>query len=398
MKTDSQGESPMRIPQLLRGGFRPFFLGGALWALIVLVLWVAVLSVGLELPSHLDPLAWHRHEMLFGYLGAVIGGFLLTAIPNWTGRPPMAGAPLAGLALLWLTARLALLFSATLGAPLAIGLDIGFLAVLAVIAAREVIAARNRNFPIVIAVSLFAFATALDHAEALGLAVPAGLGWRLGFAIVLVLITLIGGRIIPAFTRNWLTSQGKTEHLPPQANRFDIATIAATVIALLAWAAVPYAPYAGALLLIAGILQAARLARWAGHRVVREPLVLILHASYAWLPLGLLLLGGSIFLGQIPVSAALHALSAGAMASMTLAVMTRATRGHTGRPLAADLSTRAIYILVTLGAALRVAAPLLPIDYMRAIEIAGAAWGGAFVLFVLAYGPMLIGPRPDGKP
>lgn len=395
--TDPRRENRTLPPPLLRGGFRPFFLGGALWALIVVALWIAALSAAVELPSYLDPLAWHRHEMLFGYLGAVIGGFLLTAIPNWTGRPPFAGAPLAGLALLWIGARLALLFSATLGAPLAILLDIGFLVVLAAIAGREIIAAKNRNFPIVIAISLFALASAIDHAEALGLAVPAGLGWRMGFAIVLVLIALIGGRIIPAFTRNWLMNQGLMKGLPPQANRYDIATLAVTVVALAAWAALPDAQLSGALLLAAGILQAIRLARWQGHRTVRAPIVLILHVAFAWLPLGLLLLGGSIFLPAVPVSAALHALSAGAMASMTLAVMTRATLGHTGRPLVADGPTRAIYVLVTLGAALRVAAPLLPIDYMRAIEIAGAAWGAAFVLFVLAYGPKLIGGRPDGK-
>jgi uncharacterized protein involved in response to NO len=152
------------------------------------------------------------------------------------------------------------------------------------------------------------------------------------------------------------------------------------------------------LLLVAGALQVVRLGHWSGLRTIRDPLVFILHVSYAWLPIGLLLLGAGAFLPAIPASSALHALTAGAMASMTLAVMTRATLGHTGRPLRADGWTVAIYALVTTGAALRVAAPWLPIDYMRAIELAGASWGAAFLLFVLIYGPRLLGPRPDGRP
>ncbi|MCX8474792.1 MAG: NnrS family protein [Sphingomonas sp.] len=391
-------ERLMRLPPFLRGGFRPFFLGGALWALLVVALWVGVLAGAVELPTRFDPLAWHRHEMLFGYLGSVIAGFLLTAIPNWTGRLPIAGGRLAALAGLWLAARVAVLFSALSGAALAALLDIGFLATLAFVAAREVLAAKNRNVPVVIAVGLLAAAAALDHAEALGLAVPPGLGWRLGFALVLMLVTLIGGRIIPSFTRNWLAKQGREQGLPGQPNRFDIAVLAATAASLVAWASMPDAAATGALLLAAGALQTVRLARWSGHRTLREPLVLILHVSYAWLPLGLLLLGASAFVWCIPASSALHALSAGAMASMTLAVMTRATLGHTGRALRAGPGTQAIYALVTAGAALRFAAPMLPFDYVHAIGAAGALWGAAFLLFVIVYGPMLLGPRPDGRP
>lgn len=395
---DERHRRLMRLPPLLRGGFRPFFLGGALWASVVVVLWLLALAGRIELPTRFDPLAWHRHEMLFGYLGAVIAGFLMTAIPNWTGRLPIAGGRLAALAGLWLTARLAVLFSAVTGAPLAFLLDVGFLATLAFVAAREVIAAKNRNLPVVLATSLFALAAALDHAEALGISMTQGLGWRLGFAIVLLLVSLIGGRIIPSFTRNWLAKQGQEKRLPTQPDRFDIVVVALTGVSLLVWAALPEGSLTGALLLVAGILQVVRLARWSGLRTWREPLVFILHLSYAWLPLGLLLLGGSNFIWCIPVSAALHAMSAGAMASMTLAVMTRATLGHTGRALHADGPTRAIYALVTAGAALRFAAPMLPVDYMLATGAAGALWCGAFVTFVFAYGPKLVGARPDGRP
>lgn len=394
----SREDRPLQPPPILRGGYRPFFLGGALWALIVVGLWVSALSGAVTLPTAFDPLAWHRHEMLFGYLGAVIAGFLMTAIPNWTGRFPIAGGPLAALAGLWLAARLAVLFSATVGPVLAMVVDVGFMLVLSAVCAREVIAAKNRNFPIVIIILLFTTASALDHAEALGLSVSTGLGWRAGFALVLMLISVIGGRIIPSFTRNWLSKQGRKTGLPGQPDLFDKITLAVTAIALLGWTIFPEARSVAVLLLAAGAVQAVRLARWSGYRTLRDPLVFILHVAYAWLPLGLLLLGTSIIAPSVPATSALHALSAGAMASMTLAVMTRATLGHTGRALHADLATVAIYAFVTLGAAIRVAAPLLPFDYMRMSELAGLLWGGAFLLFALAYGSKLVGPRPDGRP
>ncbi len=388
----------MRLPAFLRGGFRPFFLGGAVWALVVVGLWVAALTGALILPTAFDPLAWHRHEMLFGYLGAVITGFLLTAIPNWTGRPPIAGAPLAALAALWLAARLAILCSAEVGPSLAFGLDVGFLLVLAALAGREIAAARNRNLPIVLVILLFAAASAADHAEALGAFSGTGEGWRGGFALVLVLIGLIGGRIIPAFTRNWPMKQGRKTRFPAPPGRFDIAALLLTAVALGSWVFAPDARWTAFLLLGAGFLQMIRLARWAGLSAVHDPLVFILHIAYAWLPIGLLLLGASILSPAIPATSALHALAAGAMGSMTLAVMTRATLGHTGHPLVANRWTIAIYAMVTLGAALRVGAALIPFDYLRLVELAGLLWGGAFGLFLLSYGPKLLRPRLDGRP
>jgi uncharacterized protein involved in response to NO len=395
-QTIRENNHPHQPPPFLRGGYRPFFLGGASWALIVVCLWVAALSGAVTLPTAFDPLAWHRHEMLFGYLGAVIAGFLMTAIPNWTGRLPIAGSRLAALAGLWLAARLAVLSSAYVGPVVALIVDVGFLLVLFAVCAREVISAKNRNFPVVVVIFLFAMASALDHAEALGVALPPGLGWKTGFALVLMLISLIGGRIIPSFTRNWLSKQGRTTGLPGQPALFDKICLAATAVAVGGWSLFPDGQPIAILLLAAGAAQAVRLSRWSGYRTWRDPLVVILHVAYAWLPLGLLLLGASIITPAVPATAALHALSAGAMASMTLAVMTRATLGHTGRALRADRATVAIYAFVTLGAAIRVAAPFLPFDYMRSIELAGALWGGAFLLFLISYGPKLVGARPDG--
>lgn len=384
-------------PAFLRGGFRPFFFLGATWAIVVVGLWVLAMAGSITLPTAFDPLAWHRHEMLFGYLGAVIAGFLLTAIPNWTGRLPIAGGGLAALASLWVAARFAMLFSASTGAALAALLDVGFLVLLGLLCGREVLAAKNRNLPVVGVVLLLALAAGVDHAESAQWMTTDGLGWRGGFALVLLLITLIGGRIIPSFTRNWLLKQGRTEGLPMQPSRFDLVTIGVTAASLLAWGIEAPVNAAAPLLLAASAFQIVRLARWKGWMAAADPLVLILHVAYAWLPLGLLLLGMSMLGGQ-PASPALHALSAGAMASMTLAVMSRATLGHTGRELRSGTGTTTVYALVTLGTALRVCAQWLPFDYLLLIQVAGALWGGAFLLFLAIYGPMLLGPRPDGRP
>jgi uncharacterized protein involved in response to NO len=328
--------------------------------------------------------------MLFGFVGAVIAGFLLTAVPNWTGRLPIAGLPLALLFGLWLSARMAVLFSASLGAVLPAMLDAGFYIVLAALTAREVLAAKNRNLPVVGLVLLLGIANATDHAAAARWLADADLGIRGAIALVTLIISIIGGRIIPSFTRNWMTKQGITTGLPSQPSRFDLLVIGATALALLAWIATADIPLTGTLLVLAGALQAARLLRWGGLRTVTAPIVAILHIGYAWLPLGLLLLGMHGLDLAVPRSAAIHALTAGAMGTMILAVMTRATLGHTGRELAAGLSTVTIYILVTVGAALRVAASLEFVDYTVGMELAGGAWGGAFILFLVLYGPMLM--------
>lgn len=387
----------LELPPILRAGFRPFFFLGPLWAIVVVCLWIEALAGAVTLPTAFDPLSWHRHEMLFGFLGAVIAGFLMTAIPNWTGRLPIAGRRLAALALMWVVARLAILISASIGGVVAMLIEAAFLFTLAGSCAREVLVAKNRNVPVVGVVLLFAMAAMVDHLEGLALIGTDQLGWRSGFALILILVTLIGGRIIPSFTANWLIKQGEGK-LPGQASTFDHVTIGTTALALGCWAFQVAPSLTAALLFAAGLLQAIRLARWGGWRTVREPLVLILHLSYAWLPIGLLLLAWSIVDIDVAATSGLHALGAGAMASMVLAVMTRATLGHTGRELHASTGTVLIYTLVTTGAALRVAAPWLSYDYLMVIRTAGSLWGLAFLLFLLLYGPKLLGPRPDGKP
>lgn len=375
-----------------RGGFRPFFFGGPAWALIALTIWLLSLTGVITIPAAMGALAWHRHEMLFGFVGAVIAGFLLTAIPNWTGRLPIAGWPLAGLFGLWFAARLALLFSSFSGLWLSAILDVGFFLTLGLLAAREVLSANNRNAPVVGMVLLFAVANAFDYLASAGIIRSSDLGWQMAIAIVVLLISLIGGRIIPSFTRNWMVKRDRRDNLPTQPGKFDRAVIGTTAIALLAWLSGPAEAPTGMLVLLAAVLQAVRLARWSGIRTLADPLVFILHVGYAWLPIGLTLLGLSL-MSYVPRSAAVHALTAGAMATTILAVMTRASLGHTARELKANTATITLYVLVTVGAVLRISASLALIDYRVGIDVAGSAWGAALLLFLVEYAPVVWKPR-----
>jgi uncharacterized protein involved in response to NO len=239
---------------------------------------------------------------------------------------------------------------------------------------------------------LFGLADALDYLANTDVIPFPDLGWQLAISLAVLLISLIGGRIIPSFTRNWMAKRGMKNGLPTQPGRFDLFVIAATAGALLAWLAGPQETPVGIVLIVAGALQAFRWARWSGWRTFADPLVLILHVGYLWVPVGLVLLGFSLA-ELVPRSAAIHSLTAGAMATMILAVMTRASLGHTARELKASPMTVLTYALVTLGALLRVAASLRLIDYDMGIDVAGIAWGGAFLLFLIAYAPVLWRPR-----
>jgi uncharacterized protein involved in response to NO len=386
--TDRQAASPAFLSQ----GFRPFFFAAGSWAAVALALWIAMFVRGGALPSRFDPLAWHIHEMLFGFVMAAIAGFLLTAVPNWTGRFPVRGAPLAALSLLWLAGRLACLTSAYLPEWLALIADLSFPVALVAVIAREIAAGRNwRTLPMVAPVAVLGIANLLMHLEAYGAALPRGLGWRLGIAVIVVLISVVAGRIVPSFTRNWMAKRGFD--LPATHGLVDKASLGVLHTALLAWVILPEEAAVGVLLLAGAGLNAWRLLRWRGGKAVGELLLLILHAGYAWLVLGVGLLGASVLVPAMPQSAAIHALTAGAMGTMILAVMTRATRGHTGRELAADWPTAAIYLLVTLAAATRVAAPFAADWYLPLLSLSAACWIAAFAGFVLFYGPMLVGPR-----
>ena len=388
---------PHAGPILLSAGFRPFFLGAAVWAAIGIPLWLAVYGGETSVPSLLAPLIWHVHEMVFGFAAATVAGFLLTTIPNWTGRMPLQGWPLAVLVLLWAIGRVAVLLSAVIGAPIAAVADLAFPAAFLGVVAREIVAGRNwRNLPMLTALSLLLAGNVLVHLDAIGIADTAELGNRIGIATLLALISLVGGRIIPSFTRNWLT-KNRPEISPPRPEgRLDHAALGFTALSLFTWAIAPDAVVTAWSMIIAGSAITIRMSRWQGHKTMRDPLLLILHVGYAWLAVGLLLLGLDEITDLLPATAALHALTVGAIGTMTLGVMTRASLGHTGRPLVAGPGTQAIYVLVTLAAFLRVLSPLAGAQMMLMLWAAAASWTAAFGSFAILYGRVLTQPRVTG--
>jgi uncharacterized protein involved in response to NO len=375
-------------PALFSYGFRPFFLGGAAWSAACIVLWIPQFMGDFSLRTAYPPLDWHIHELLYGYVAAVIAGFLLTAIPNWTGRLPISGVPLMALAALWVAGRIAILFSGQIGIPLAALIDIAFLATLAFVAAREIIAGSNwRNLRVLALVGILIAGNTIFHAEVY-LSGIAAYGIRIGIAGVIMLISLVGGRIVPSFTRNWLARRDNGR-MPAPFSRFDVATIAVSLAALALWVALPDNVVTGGALIVAAIMQAVRLARWAGERTIADRLVLVLHAGYAFVSIGFALVGASaLYPLVVPASVGIHAWTAGAIGLTTLAVMSRASLGHTGQQLSAGGGTQAVYLLALSSALLRMFAGFD--GSMVAMEAAGIAWAAAFGGFVLLYGPLLV--------
>lgn len=385
-------------PAILSFGFRPFFLLGTVWAVVSMMLWLAMVSGTISLPTAFDPVSWHAHEFLFGYTSAIIAGFLLTAVPNWTGRLPVVGWALGALVLLWLLGRVAIATSSTL-TPLAVAVaDLAFPLVLAGVILREIVAGKNWRNLIVLALLVTLFAgNALFHWEAANTnGASGGYGLRLGLATSLMMIVVIGGRVVPSFTRNWLVKAASAKLPTPPMQRFDKLAILFSLLALIAWIIWPDANATGGLLILMGAIQFARMIRWRGWLTGAEPMVWVLHAGYALVPLGALLLGASIFAPQVTsIAAAQHVWMAGAIGLMTLAVMTRATLGHTGHALTAGRGTTALYLLILMAVAARFAAGIFPGMANTLYLLSGMAWIGAFGGFVVLYGPLLLRPKPD---
>ncbi len=378
-------------PVLLGEGFRPLFLLAGLWGAVSVPLWLGIWTGAVAYSGLFDPVTWHVHEMMFGYVGAALGGFVLTAVPNWTGRLPVRGAPLALLALAWLAGRAAVWWGAEIGSIPAALVDISFLGALAALVGNDIIASHNwRNLPVLAGLVAMVAANALFHASAAGVANLGDAAIRFSIAVMALLLALIGGRIVPNFTRNWLVKRAGPRIAAPMG-RFDRVVLAATVVVLAAWVAAGPAVISGILLSLAGALNLVRLTRWRGWNTVAEPLVTVLHVGYLWLALGLCLLGLSMLADRVPESLALHILSIGTFGTMTLAVMTRAVLGHTGRALHAEPRTVAIYCLATLAVFARAAFEYMP--DMILLWVAGGSWSLAFVLFTAVYTPMLLRPR-----
>lgn len=378
-------------PALLSYGFRPFFLLGSIWAGLEVLAWLPVFYGELQLTTAFSPRDWHVHEMLFGYVPAIIAGFLLTAIPNWTGRLPLQGRPLLVLVSAWLAGRLAVTLSAEIGWIAAAVIDAAFLLLMAAAVAREILAGKNwRNLKIVAILGLLAATNVAFHLEAQFVGV-AEFTTRLGIAIVIVLIMVIGGRIVPSFTRNWLMRR-PPGRLPAPFAKFDVACMVLSGGSLALWVALPVGAPTGAALTLAAALNTVRLARWAGDRTVADRLVLILHVGFAFVPVGFLLSALSAFEIVLP-SAGIHAWTAGGIGLMTLAVMSRASLGHTGRPLAATPGLQAVYAVAGLAALARVSAVLHPEWSGTLLHVAAFAWAAAFLGFAALYAPLLCLPK-----
>lgn len=366
-----------RSPILLASGYRLFFLAAALWASAAMPLWLIAIEGGLPLTS-----AWHGHEMLFGFAGAALAGFLLTAVPNWTGRPPLCGLPLAGLGLMWLAGRFAML------SGLFVWVDLLFLPLLAVVIGIAIVGARNaRNYPVPVMVTALAALNAWYHLGETSRAL-----WATTLVLA-ALIALIGGRIVPLFTQNALRANGWPQIACPTNTHVQRLAVPAVVLVLVAELFCQSSPARGiTALAAAGVLFTGMLG-WHSWRTRRLPIVWILHAGYVWLPLGLVLIGlADLGVGIAPTTA-LHALSANAIGIMILAVASRAALGHSGRPLVTPRLTVAAYGLVIAGGLVRVLVPS-----GAGLVLAGLLWSLGYALFAFDYWPILTRPRIDGRP
>ncbi|MDC1287220.1 NnrS family protein [Gammaproteobacteria bacterium] len=385
---------PSSWPAILGYGFRPFFLLAGIHAAIAIPLWLVSLLGHGSYRSPLLPLAWHAHEMLFGFILATVAGFLLTAVPSWTGQRGYAGAPLLGLTMLWIAGRL--VTSLPLGLPaLTIALiDLTFIPVLALTILPALIRSGNLRNSVFIAM-LAALFTANLHFHLAGATSVEPL--LLAINVILLMVAMVGGRILPAFTSSGLKQQGidvKIRRYPP----LDIAALMATFSIIVIDIFFQGTTLAALAATLAAALLALRLARWQGHRSFKDPIIWVLHIAYAWLPVGLALKAAWLFGAPIPDTSWLHALTTGAFSTMILAVMSRVALGHTGRELAAPRLIVIAYYLITIAALLRVFGPMLYAQAWQFWMIAsGLSWSSAFILFILVYAPILCRQRADGR-
>lgn len=383
-------------PAFLSYGFRPFFLAAAVFGSMAVLVWVAMFAGWVRVDFLYPPRQWHVHEMLFGFIPALIAGFLLTAMPNWTDRIPLRGWPLLFLFLIWLAGRL-LVAAPVTGTSIAAAIDGSFLVLLALYVWREIaVAGAWDRMPIGVLVSFYAGANILFHVSALG-KVPTDLPERLALSVMTFMLTIIGGRLTPTFTREFLAERNVLG-LPEIFTPMDGIAIVLVFAGAVTWVIQPESRGAGVMLIVAGVASLGRLLRWRGWKTWSEPLVLILHVGYGWVGLFLIVLGTSILGFGLSPANAIHVLTSGAMGAMTLAVMTRASLGHTGRSRQADRLTVAIYLLINVAALLRIFSPDsdTPTALTHAVlGLSAIGWSGAYLLFALHYGPFLVRPSLD---
>lgn len=377
-------------------GFRPFFLLAALFAAAAVPLWLLVLQgrVVFQVPG--GALFWHTHEMVFGYTIAVIAGFLLTAVARWTDRDTASGPFLHALAAVWLAGRVVMLLAGHLPGALVALVDLSFLPLLAVAVGRPIFAARNRRNYVMVGLLGGLWGANLGlHLEALGI-LPGAAAWglRLALNLVTLMMLIIGARVIPMFTRNAVGDPSIES-----VRSWNVAT-AVGAVGLLA-ADLASAPAEVQVVLGAGTavsaVGAAR--RWGTRASLRNPMLWVLHVGYFWIPVALLL--RALYFAGVPLahSTSVHALTAGAIGTLTIGMMARVTLGHSGRAIATSPITTACFVAITLAALFRVALPeLAPAFVTQAWLFSGIAWTAAFVGYAAHFGPMLLKPRADGKP
>lgn len=378
-------------PAIWSYGFRPFLLGGAVWAVAAMALWIAALASGLPVGGAFGAPLWHAHEMVFGFAPAVMAGFLLTAIPNWTGGLPVSGRPLIGIFGLWVAGRVAMALSGWTGQLAAAVLDALFLPAFLALAGREIAAGRKWSDLKVLA------AVAAVMAGNLGFHIAAATGgdpslWlRAGVAGYVALVMVIGGRLIPSYTRNWM-AQRKLLPLPVPYRRFDAGVIVFSAATLAGWVFAPDGRLTGVAAVVAAALNGARLARWSGLATWPEKLLFVLHVAYAFVPLGFAAIAAATA-GLILPNAALHVLTVGVIGGTMLSVMARVTRAQIGMAPTASAATTAACASLFAAALARPLADLTGAFWLT--ESAGVLWILGFGLFVAEYGgPLLLRRRP----
>jgi uncharacterized protein involved in response to NO len=392
-----QSATPHSILPVLAKGFRPFFLLAALYAVVMVPLWLGILNGKLTPSRYLEPAVWHAHEMTWGFVVAVIAGFLLTAVGNWTQRETLTGAPLAGLALLWFAGRVAMLLAGVLPRGLPAVLDLAFLPALGFVLARPLLAAKNgRNFVMLGVLAVLFGANLVVHLDGLAL-LPAGSARHanlVGVEVIVLLILIIGGRVFPLFTRNATRVQSIRNIV-----WLDRSCVAAMALLLVLDVLLPASRFSAGLASLVGLLAAARAVHWGARHSWQDPLLWVLHLGYGWLVVGLLLRGTAGVLGWPVASVATHALTVGAIGTLTLGMMARVSLGHAGRMLVAPGPMSAAFVAITLAALTRVLVPWIePVHYAVGILAAGSLWVLAFTVFLLTYAKILWQPRMDGRP
>lgn len=389
-------QQAVRSAPLGQMGFRPFFLLAALFAAGVVPLWLFVLSGSVALTHPGGAIFWHAHEMVFGYTVAVIAGFLLTATIRWTGRPTASGGALYALAALWVAGRVAMLLSGRIPAAAVLVLDLAFLPAVAVAVGRAIVAERQRrNYVMIVLLGALWLANLIWHLGVQGVLGAAPMASvHIALDLVTLMMLIIGARVIPMFTRNVVGDPSIRSSRA--ADRATAVAMVALIVSGVAQAPVPFRAALAAVVAVCALFSARHWGTWTTRR---HPMLWVLHVGYSWIPIALLLRSLQGAGAPISASCAIHALTAGAIGTLTLGMMARVSLGHTGRVITASPIITASFVLITGAALVRTVLPELGIEWARSgWVLSGVAWAGAFTLFLVKFGPLLLAPRVDGKP